>query len=174
MTDLYAELGVDHQANAEEIKYAHRQKAKKVHPDTPDGDEDKFKALQHAYDVLSDAERRRRYDETGDDEAQPTNSKEVALRTGIAQIVEMLVSKAITDDVSRSDLHAFVMDHLEKSLAGIKVSRVGLIKAATAIDKMMEHWKCKEAGEDPLKQAILFKRQEIKSALVRLSDNLTQ
>ena len=66
MADLYDVLGVDQDASAEEIKRAYRRKARELHPDAG-GDEDAFKEATRAYEVLSDPERRRRYDVFGDD-----------------------------------------------------------------------------------------------------------
>lgn len=64
--DLYAVLGLDRGASADEIKRAYRRKARTVHPDVG-GDEDEFKAVTHAYEVLSDPQRKARYDQFGDD-----------------------------------------------------------------------------------------------------------
>jgi curved DNA-binding protein len=67
--DLYAILGVARDADAETIRKTYRKLARKHHPDVNPGDrsaEDKFKDITHAYDVLSDAEKRRSYDEFGD------------------------------------------------------------------------------------------------------------
>lgn len=62
----YRVLEVNVEANAEQIKRAYRRLAQKYHPDKKDGDDVKFKEVQHAYEVLSDPARRKRYDETGD------------------------------------------------------------------------------------------------------------
>lgn len=66
MADLYALLGVPRDASAEDIKRAYRRKARESHPDAG-GDEETFKRITHAYQVLGDAEKRRRYDRFGDD-----------------------------------------------------------------------------------------------------------
>ncbi len=66
--DYYEVLGVSRDADAEEIKKAYRQLALKWHPDKNPGDpsaEKKFKEIAEAYEVLSDPERRRLYDEYG-------------------------------------------------------------------------------------------------------------
>ena len=66
--DYYEVLGVDKQATADEIKKAYRKKAIQFHPDKNPGDkeaEEKFKEAAEAYDVLSNPEKRSRYDQFG-------------------------------------------------------------------------------------------------------------
>ena len=66
--DYYEVLGVDKSASAEEIKKAYRKMAIKYHPDKNPGDkeaEEKFKEAAEAYSVLSDADKKARYDQFG-------------------------------------------------------------------------------------------------------------
>ncbi|MEW6610293.1 MAG: molecular chaperone DnaJ [Patescibacteria group bacterium] len=63
--DYYEILGVSKNASQDEIKKAFRKLAHQYHPDKGGGDEEKFKEANEAYQVLSDAEKRRQYDQFG-------------------------------------------------------------------------------------------------------------
>src|SRR5829696_2388089 len=63
---LYKALEVSKEASQDEIRRSYRKLARKYHPDANPGDkkaEDRFKEIQHAYEVLSNPEKRREYDE---------------------------------------------------------------------------------------------------------------
>jgi len=67
--DYYKILGVERKASEEQIKKAYRKLALQYHPDHNPGNkqaEEKFKEINEAYQVLSDAEKRSRYDQLGD------------------------------------------------------------------------------------------------------------
>lgn len=65
--EYYEILGVDENASQKEIKKAFRRKAKKYHPDSnsEEADEEEFKKINEAYQVLSDEEKRKKYDQFG-------------------------------------------------------------------------------------------------------------
>ena len=65
--DYYKILGVEKNASVEDIKKAFKKSAMQHHPDRPGGNEAKFKEINEAYQVLSDAEKRGRYDQFGSD-----------------------------------------------------------------------------------------------------------
>lgn len=63
--DYYEILGVSKGAGADEIKKAFRKKAVELHPDKSSGDEEKFKELNEAYEVLGNEQKRQAYDQFG-------------------------------------------------------------------------------------------------------------
>lgn len=66
--DYYQTLGVERDANADDIRKAYRKLARKHHPDLNPGDkaaEDRFKKVQEAYDILSDEKKKQMYDQVG-------------------------------------------------------------------------------------------------------------
>jgi len=72
--DLYAVLGVPKEAKTEDVKKAYRKLARKYHPDLNPGNkqaEERFKEISVAHDVLSDADKRKLYDEFGFEGLQP-------------------------------------------------------------------------------------------------------
>jgi molecular chaperone DnaJ len=70
-TNLYETLGVAKNSSPDEIKKAYRKLVREVHPDRNPGNEERFKEVQAAYDVLSDAEKRKAYDTFGSANGRP-------------------------------------------------------------------------------------------------------
>jgi DnaJ-class molecular chaperone len=96
MKNYYETLGVPREASTQEIKKAYRRLAKEHHPDVG-GDEAKFKELQEAYEVLTDDNKRARYD--AGEEINPGNPREEAAKAFLFQLFEEIIDKfGVTKD----------------------------------------------------------------------------
>src|SRR4051794_10469903 len=85
--DYYEILGIPKSASADDIKKTYRKLARKFHPDTNRSDpsaEAKFKEVQEAYDILSDAKKRSAYDQFGHAGVTPPPAAEAAAAAAAA------------------------------------------------------------------------------------------
>src|ERR1700686_2098149 len=81
--DYYNTLGVDRKASDAEIKSAYRKLARKFHPDVNPNNKEaeaKFKQINEAYQVVSDPEKRKKYDELGADWEHGVSQEEMMRR----------------------------------------------------------------------------------------------
>src|SRR5690349_5394286 len=105
MRDPYEVLGVPRDASADEIKSAYRRLARRYHPDVNAGDaesEEKFKEIGNAYSVLSDPDKRSRFDQFGTTDEVPTDP--FFGGGSIADLFEMFLGGAGVGGARRRDL----------------------------------------------------------------------
>ncbi|MDK4729372.1 DnaJ domain-containing protein [Rhizobium phaseoli] len=128
MTSLYDTLGVAKDATADAIKKAFRSKAKKAHPDAGDDPKD-FHALVKANDILSDPEKRQRYDDTGDidDQVDTTDSQAMS-------IIAAFVDRFLNDKDARyknmiADLKKTIGDEITTAKRSIEEGRAYELRA---------------------------------------------
>jgi curved DNA-binding protein CbpA len=119
MTNLYETLGVAADASAAAIRKAFRNKAKTAHPDAG-GDPSDFHALVRASDILSDEEKRRRYDETGAIDDQPNTVDSQA-----TSIIAGFVDRFLTDEDAK---YKNLIAELKKAINADLVTAAASIK----------------------------------------------
>jgi curved DNA-binding protein CbpA len=135
-TLLYDLLEVEPTASAAEIKTAHRQAAKRFHPDRG-GDSARFVAITRAYSVLSDPDRRKRYDATGQFDADEADNSHADLIFTLSSVLNHVLSSSrlaidSTDFVSEMRrLVAASRDVTAEELAAIE-ERLEALQAARA------------------------------------------
>lgn len=136
--DLYKTLGVRRNATPAQIAKKYRDKAKACHPDThPDdpGAAEKFKEIQRAFSVLSDPERRARYDATGDASTNlPDNVGAEAiecLRSVMHSILQRIVASG--GNPSHKDIVILMRDSISGSLLDARLSVGNFEKSKAAI-----------------------------------------
>ena len=171
--DYYEVLGVDKTADEKEIKKAYRKLAMKYHPDVSEeeGSEEKFKEISEAYAVLSDDEKRQRYDQfghagmegfTAEDFYQNVNFDDIFQGFDIGNIFDLFGfgggsrSRGRTGPQRGSDIYTDVHITLEEAYNGcekeIKVTRSELCPTCNGTKSKPGHDPqtcptCKGAGQ---------------------------
>lgn len=166
--NLYELLGVRVNASQKTIRTAYLRKVKECHPDAG-GDPEKFRSVQHAYEVLSDPGRRKLYDETGADGMQRPEENEEARQLGsivatiMANIVNSNVNIQFTNVIEKTRIElaqkAFQME------ADLKMCR----QKAKRIENLMGRFLKKDDGPDfivySLKEQLLAAQNTEKNIL---------
>lgn len=148
----YSILGVLPTATADEIKAAYRKLAKRHHPDAG-GNGEEFAAIAQAYDILSDAERRAHYDETG--EAQPPQD---TIRMRAVGMISELLGQVMTQDadIFTLDVMGFLKGAVGAQISQVEQQLAPLERARDRIPKMAGRFTRKgEAEEENLFEMIL-------------------
>lgn len=146
--DPYALLGVSRTANAAAIKSAYRTQVQTAHPDRG-GDPQAFILIVKAFDLLSDPEARRLYDETGDVDEDAV----AAFRRDVAKILADMFDAAVGTAVATGlDLGKvdFVGQMTTAVKAGLADARAGLTRTGrdiAALDKLGR--RIRREGEGP-------------------------
>lgn len=156
---LYETLGVSKNASPSEIKSAYRKLAHKNHPDKG-GSVEKFQVIQHAYDILSDPEKRKRYDETGAETGQQTPQS-----LAIQQLASLFMQIVESCNPERTDILKRAKDSI---LAG-EEKRKGhvqeLAKKQRKYEGTLKRLKSKKKDHDFLAVTLRAAIQNTKAAL---------
>jgi curved DNA-binding protein CbpA len=115
---LYDILGVAKDAGAAVIKAAYRKKAQAAHPDKEGGSQERFLAVQKAFDVLSDPERRERYDATGQTDPAPDKRQQI-----ISEVAGLLLALIDVQDVDHTDLIASAIQQIDQARQAVEKSK---------------------------------------------------
>lgn len=142
----YETLGIERNASADEVKKAYRTKASAAHPDRG-GDAAEMQRVNQANDVLSDPERRERYDQTGNDATMPSVEDEA--RTFLLHVLGIALDDSI--------------DVLAKARELVREHRSGLVdhlaKLSAQVAKLKRHsGKVRAKKGDNLVQMIIDQR----------------
>lgn len=158
---LYELLGVKKDATIDTIAKAYKKAAMKHHPDRG-GDEETFKAVKEAYEVLSDPERRAEYDRTGQTKQQMT--ARAAAMEGIAQ---MMADAMDNVDTEYSDVFKACRDQIHQKVRE-QISRRDMLR--NKIEKRQKALKriiFNGEGEDIASRAIEYDIVQIEGQLKR-------
>lgn len=159
----YEVLGVEPDATDEEIKQAYRSKAQASHPDREGGDEERFKRVGAAFTLLSDPEKRARFDETG------TTDQEVSLEEEADNVLDNLFRAAL--DVE-GDMLAWCREKLDADTLQIQRNRAAAEAMHARLQVRRSLIKVRE-GKNRLHELIDLKLASIARDLVTF-DRLAQ
>lgn len=154
MTNYYAFLDVLPNATPETIIQAYRRKAQTEHPDKKPGNDEHFKMIQQAYEVLSDPERRKRYDAGEDPTVAPLDVISI-----LSQLCIQTVQRTGDQDVI-GQMYAHLLDEKQRAIQSI----TSLEKQAVLLDRTAARIKCK-AGENFLAAVILNQAKQCRLQL---------
>lgn len=158
----YETIGVHETATAEEIKKAYRERSKELHPDANDGDDKGFAKLAKAYKVLSDPEKRKKYDETGIDtennEAEQVNSIMAGLTLAFLEHAPSVKTESLTD---------FVKKQVKEQFGNAKSAVTKLEKEIDRAENAKNRIVRKELGHNLILSVFENKISEARTNIVR-------
>ena len=140
---LYDILGIDKSASKKEIKTAYKKRAKETHPDKKGGDEEEFKAVKEAYEVLIDDDRRAIYDETGESEQDLGSHDKIVSFLAQAIIPAILTAR----DVSRTNLIEGITDYIQQEIVRIMNEELTSNRQIKKIEEVQKRMKVKEGEQ---------------------------
>ena len=154
----YTELDVPVDASLETIKQRYRTLAQMHHPDKG-GDEEVFKRIKLAYEILSDPVRRKQYDITG--ETTTTNAKDEA----VANIVQILLHVVPTFNVDQDDL-ILIAEMETRTMLDLVHKDIGVTERYILnLEKVLSKLRIKTEGENLLSSFIVNQIQQRKLEL---------
>lgn len=145
--DPYAILGVPKDADTAAVRKAYRKAAKRAHPDAG-GDEKSFALIKLAHDVLTDAQRRAKYDATGSiDPKEPDNALSDVLNIVMASLdAAIRVCEAEGTDPVHRDLVALMKRQIDKGNDERAQKREVLKQAKRKLEKLQSRFSTKKSA----------------------------
>lgn len=177
MQDLYKVLDVPKKADKAAIKRAYRKKSMQTHPDTANGSVKSFALVKKAYDTLSDDNKRKRYDRTGEaDDVMPDN--------GFSDAINIIagIFNAVLQECAKQGQSPLEMDIVQKIKACIDSNITEILKQQRILKNVLEtdkklhgrfkkKIKCKTA-DNIMENIIKFRIMEINKNLLRFEKSI--
>lgn len=133
MTDFYEALDIPKDATTADIKSAYRKKAKTEHPDAG-GSAERFSAIEKAYRVLSDEDRRAKYDETGETEENDEGAM-------VRQAVDGVMAEVMENFDPEQDLMKAALQVIDAKLSEIRGSKAKTNQKVERLEKALSRIK---------------------------------
>lgn len=165
--DPYETLGVGRDVNPEQIKAAHRKRVRKAHPDAG-GNKDEFLAVQRSYEILSDDEARKRFDQTGNTD-EPPNIQNRAL-SELLRLAVMVVTEA--RDPKTIDLVAAMRKSIQMAMEQQRRNREGALAQVEKFEDAAKRFKIGKGKENPIEVIMRQQVQNARSSVTSCDDML--
>lgn len=168
MFDPYEMLGVARDADKKAVRKAYIKKAKTMHPDAG-GDNESFRQLVLAYQVLSDDDRRARYDSTGTIDEQSIGQEQAAILNLFAGYLDRIIgagASAFTQDCVK-----LIRDGLNQEITALTGQMEQIKTAAAQVEKLRARFKVK-AGRNILGDMLAEKARQIAAGKAQTKANI--
>ncbi len=167
MRDLYQVLGVKRGAAQEDIQRAYRRKAKTSHPDAG-GSVEAFSELAMAYGVLSDPNRRERYDLTGEVDPPSANTLDASAFEIIAQKLGLIIHA--DQDVTGLDIGSLIETAICEDMARRRANIANHRRAIERTAKLRAKIKRKANGQENMLAKVLDWHEIVSKEQIRKSE----
>jgi curved DNA-binding protein CbpA len=169
--NLYEVLGVAKDATAAQIKSAYRKLVKVHHPDKG-GDEEQFRKITQAYEVLSNANRREKYDATGDDTVDgfQSEAQKEAEVTRLVHAIFNAVVMGIDEELHwpPPDFNTLLKRDVDNKRKVMKKDHADLKKKMQRLARKAKKWKYRGKGEDVIQAFFVQQERNLQSQLENL------
>ena len=175
MSNYYEVLDIDKNANQDEIKQAYKKKASENHPDRIHGSHKNMALINNAYSCLSDDERRKQYDKTGEDKRKPNFEVETmnALLQLFSEALEAegnlidLCNGSITDAIEKGDVHIGKLKakitKLQTRKKAIKIKRGHQNRLHDLINQQIDRYKTDIERMKYRRKVVMAVKKELKN-----------
>lgn len=162
----YDVLGVATDATLKQIKSAYRKLSAQHHPDKEGGDREKFEEVKLAYDVLSNPERRSRYDKTGRVDVSPITPERVQIFIDqtMSTVVQSMRPDGSSDDPVWDNIRDKIVLSITASLVPLKQQKNILEKQLRRTEQLLKRFKPKQEA-DPVGDALRKEKKRIEGEL---------
>lgn len=165
MKNLYEALGVNKDATVEEIKKSYRNKSKVHHPDKG-GDSSEFQLITTAYKILTDDEKRKRYDSGAS--AEDLSSAQNNFEAAVMKILGALfMDAAINTDIERQNIVLVMTRCAEATLSKINLAAINLTNQKKRFESVIKRLKS-TTEQNIFKEMALAQVGNIESSIARL------
>lgn len=169
----YEALGLNVDAGNAQIRAAYRKLSAIHHPDKEGGDEEKFRQVKDAYDVLIDADRRARYDKTGRTDKSPVTPE--AIRNVMSGMINGVIDHerpdGTTDDPVWEDIKFKIIMSIKASRREVTLNLKQVDKRLSRAKKLASRFKARQ-DDDPVGKIFADRIEAMETQLQGLKDAL--